>query len=295
MTKLINIILALVLLGGVGFLLYPTASDQYTQFQNARSLSAYTRRTEAMNDAEYQEMLDSAARYNESLQGIELKDAFSDAVQGTSPEYMGQLNPNGDGIMGVIEIPKLGMRLPIYHGTGDYGLERGAGHMEGTSLPIGGPDTHCGLAGHRALPTARLFTDLDQMELGDLFYINILSEVLVYQVDQILTVLPHELEHVAVEEGRDLVTLVTCTPYGVNTHRLLVRGTRVHPADIADLLARTDTVRPLAAWQSAAIVAVPVALVCWLLLAITAPRPRKFNPEKAPAQKADKHKSTENT
>ena len=295
MTKLINIILLLALLGGVGFLLYPTASDQYTQFQNARSLTAYARRTESMDSAEYQDMLDSAAQYNESLQGIELKDAFGEASRGTSAAYVAQLNPNGDGIMGIIEIPKLGCRLPIYHGTDSYGLERGAGHMEGTSLPVGGASTHCGLAGHRALPTARLFTDLDQMELGDLFYIDILNEVLVYQVDQILTVLPHELEHVEVEEGRDLVTLVTCTPYGVNTHRLLVRGTRVQPADIADQLARTDTARPLAAWQSAAIVAVPVALVCWLFLAITAPRPRRHKPESTQAGKAEKHKTTNKT
>lgn len=280
MTKLINLLLVLALMAGIGILMYPTVCDQYNQFRNAKSMTAYTRRVHSMNTAEYDEVLASAVRYNESLKGIVLKDAFAEAAEGASPEYLAELDPNGDGIMGVIEIPKIRVRLPIYHTTEPFGLERGLGHMEGTSLPVGGESTHCGLAGHSALPTARLLTDLDQMEPGDLFYITVLDDTLVYQVDQILTVLPHELDYVSVEEGRDLVTLVTCTPYGVNTHRLLVRGTRVRPADISAELAATDSVRPVPLWENAALLAGPVILAGWLLLwvATPAPKPRKGSP-----------------
>ena len=217
-------------------------------------------------------MLQAARAYNETLQGVEVRDAFTDAQEREDAVYEGLLDVNGDGIMGVIEIPKIGVRLPIYHGTGSYGLERGVGHMEGTSLPVGGEGAHCGLSGHRGLPSARLFTDLDQMERGDLFFINVLGELLVYQVDQVNVVLPHELEYMAAVEGEDLVTLVTCTPYGVNTHRLLVRGRRTALEDVTDLLGAGVTTLP--AWRGALICALPVLILGLLLMLLIRPKKR---------------------
>lgn len=274
MSKIINLLIAVILLAALGALLYPTASDQYNQFQNARRILAYNRTIDSADPADSAAMLEAARAYNDTLKGVEIRDAFTEADMQTSERYQALLNLNGDGIMGVIEIPKIGVRLPIYHTTQDYGLERGAGHMEGTSLPVGGPGTHCGIAGHRALPSARLFTDLDRMERGDLFYITVLGELLVYQVDQVLVVLPHELDHMAVVEGEDLVTLVTCTPYGVNTHRLLVRGRRVALEDVSALLATDDSVEDVGGLQAALICAAPAALVGWLLMLIIRPKRR---------------------
>lgn len=141
--------------------------------------------------------------------------------------YLECLNINGDGVMGYIEIPRIDVRLPIYHGSSEEVLQQGVGHIESTALPIGGDYTHAVLTGHRGLPSAKLFTDLDRLEIGDQFYIHVLDEVLAYEIDEINTVLPDQLQELQPIEGRDLVTLVTCTPYGVNTHRMLVRGTRV--------------------------------------------------------------------
>ena len=192
-----------------------------------------------------------------------------------SGEYERLLDPAGDGVMGVIEIPKIGVRLPIYHGTEDFGLERGVGHMVGTSLPVGGEGTHCGLAGHRGLPSARLFTDLDQIESGDLFYINVLGELLAYQVDRISVVLPHELEYLEVVDGEDYVTLITCTPYGVNTHRLLVRCKRARLEDLVDTLALADSVDNALEWQGALVCGAPPAAIGFLLMLLIHPR-RKY-------------------
>ena len=272
MSKIINLLLVVVALSAAGLLLYPTASDQYNQYLNARTIYRYNRTAEELPEEDHREMLQAARAYNETLQGVEVRDAFTDAQEREDAVYEGLLDVNGDGIMGVIEIPKIGVRLPIYHGTGSYGLERGVGHMEGTSLPVGGEGAHCGLSGHRGLPSARLFTDLDQMERGDLFFINVLGELLVYQVDQVNVVLPHELEYMAAVEGEDLVTLVTCTPYGVNTHRLLVRGRRTALEDVTDLLGVGVTTLP--AWRSALICALPVLILGLLLMLLIRPKKR---------------------
>ena len=166
------------------------------------------------------------------------------------------------------------MRLPIHHGTGTDVLRQGVGHMEGTSLPVGGEGTHCGMSGHRGLPSARLFTDLDQLVVGDLFYIIVLDELLVYQVDSIMVVLPHELDYLAVQPGEDLCTLVTCTPYGVNTHRLLVRGRRVALESVSGLLMLDDSVADVADWNSVLICAAPAALTGLLLMLLIRPKRR---------------------
>ncbi|MBQ6373907.1 MAG: class C sortase [Clostridia bacterium] len=274
MSKIINILLAVVALSGIAMLLYPTVSDQYTQYLNARRIYSYVHTTEAIAPEDYRHMLADARAYNARLVDIEIRDAFSGEAFESSDEYMSLLDPAGDGIMGVVEIPKIGVRLPIHHGTGTDVLRQGVGHMEGTSLPVGGEGTHCGMSGHRGLPSARLFTDLDQLVVGDLFYIIVLDELLVYQVDSIMVVLPHELDYLAVQPGEDLCTLVTCTPYGVNTHRLLVRGRRVALESVSGLLMLDDSVADVADWNSVLICAAPAALTGLLLMLLIRPKRR---------------------
>ena len=269
MTRLINLLLVLVLLVGVGILAYPTISDQFNLMRNERTLQAYTKDVQDMSADVYSAMLEAAKLYNNSLRGVEIHDAFTEAGGSKDRMYLGLLNLNG--IMGYVEIPKIGVRLPIFHTTESYGLERGVGHMEGTSLPIGGKGNHVGLSGHRGLPSARLFSDLDQLVEGDLFYLSVLGDTMVYQVEEILVVLPTELDPMAVQPGRDLVTLVTCTPYGINTHRLLVRGVRVDPIDVAEALAATDAVIAMPLWECTLIAAAPVALILLLIMIITSP------------------------
>ena len=276
MKKLINILLAIVILAAAGGLMYPTVSDQYNKYMNNRRIYHYDRTVQSLPAEDYRELIAAAQAYNETLQMGEIRDVFTE-VQNREEDvddgtYMTLLNVDDDGIMGYIEIPKIGVRLPIYHGTGDYGLERGVGHMEGTALPVGGPGTHCGLAGHRALPSARLFTDLDDMEFGDLFFLSVLGETLVYQVDKISVVLPHELEYMAVEEDEDLVTLVTCTPYGVNTHRLLVRGSRTSLESVSDRLA--GSVDMIDVRYGALLFALPVLMVGLLMMLLIRPKRR---------------------
>ena len=278
MYKIVSLLIVVILLSGAGLVLYPTLSDQYNQIMSARRILAYDLAARSLPPEENEALLKAAEHYNETLRHTEIRDAFTEAANETSAEYRALLNLGDDGIMGYVEVPKIGVRLPIYHSTDDYGLQRGAGHMEGTALPVGGPGTHCGIAGHRALPSARLFTDLDQLTRGDLIYLSVLGRTLVYQVDLINVVLPHELDYMAVEDGEDLLTLVTCTPYGLNTHRLLVRGRRVAPEDVADQLAARDGVERLPAWKGIPICAAPLAAL-GALIAVLWPR-RKYRVNK---------------
>ena len=274
MSKAINILIVVILISAIAMLLYPTVSDQYNQYVNNRRILSYSREIDAIDPTANLETLEAARAYNESIKNTEVRDAFNEAAESTSEEYRAQLDPNGDGIMGIIEIPKIGVRLPIFHGTADADMTRGAGHMEGTSLPVGGESTHCGIAGHRGLPSAKLFSDLDQMQRGDVIYLNILGELLVYQVDLISVVLPHELDYMSVVEGEDLLTLVTCTPYGVNTHRLLVRGRRAQLENLVDTLALADSVEHALDWQGALVCAAPFAAIGFLLMLLIHPRRR---------------------
>ena len=223
-----NFMFFLVFLIGAGILFYPTVSDLWNNYRNQQLISEYTEIVETMESEDFSEIWAEAREYNEQHTVNTILDAF-DEEEGDyvlSHPYEQVLNPTGNEIMGYLEIPKISVKLAIYHGIGTEALENGCGHIEGTSLPIGGVGTHSVLSAHRGLPSAKLFTDLDQLEIGDLFYITVLDEKLAYKVDQILTVLPEETEDLAIEEDKDLVTLVTCTPYGVNSHRLLVRGER---------------------------------------------------------------------
>ena len=214
---------------GAGILFYPTISSQWNKYRDSLLLSEYNSRVGSYSEDEYREVWEAAKAYNDQHVTNYIMDAFDESAEEyilTHP-YDTLLNPMGDYVMGSIEIPKINVKLPIYHGVGTAALEKGAGHIEGTSLPIGGPGTHAVLSGHRGLPGRKLFTDLDLLKVKDQFYLRVLNETLAYEIDQILTVLPHEISALDIVPGEDLVTLVTCTPYGVNTHRLLIRGHRV--------------------------------------------------------------------
>ena len=273
MRKLINILLALILLAGVGAMLFPTLSDQYSKYKNTIVMSAYVRAAQEMPTEEMLKTLAACEEYNESLTGADISDAFSTVEREVSAEYMTLLNPAGDGVMGIIEIPKLGVTLPIYHTTGPEGLQNGVGHVEGTSMPIGGETLHCVLAGHRGLPTARLFTDLDQIVEGDLFYIKALNESHAYRVDQILTVEPEETDEMRLFPGKDYITLVTCTPYGINSHRLLVRGERVELSQLVEVLS-VDGVEAMETWKTGSIFAGIIFVPTWLIFMIVLRRRR---------------------
>lgn len=232
--KLSGILFGLLFLVGFGILAYPTVSNQWNTYRQSRLISNYEQAVSDMQPEDYTKEWEAAREFDSTLvQNNIYGDVFgSDDVDMKDTDYWKVLNVAGDGVMGYLSIPKINIKLAIYHGTGDDELQTGVGHLNGTKLPIGGKSTHSILAAHRGLPSAKLFTDIDQLKAGDKFYIHVLDEVLAYKVDQILPMVDkddHETLEKAlqIEEGKDQVTLFTCTPYGVNSHRLLVRGTRV--------------------------------------------------------------------
>lgn len=224
MSRLMTLLIVVVFVTGLSFLLYPTVSNLWNQAHQSRAIATYTEQVEKLDDSSNKEMLKAARKYNKEL--LKKADHWKLSKK-DKKKYESLLDVSGTGIMGYIEIPKIDCSLPVYHGTDEGALQIAIGHLEGSSLPVGGKSSHCVLSGHRGLPSARLFTDLDQMEEGDTFILNILGHKLAYEVDQIKVVLPEEMSDLEIQEGKDLCTLVTCTPYGINTHRLLVRGHRV--------------------------------------------------------------------
>ena len=222
------IIIVLLFLGGAGLVLYPVVSSWYMGRHQGQVIADYDAEAAKLSQAQMEEELEKARRYNESLLGnVVLTDPFNaEGLEEQNTEYEDLLNIGGDGVMGSVEIPGQNIYLPIYHGTDSVSLEKGAGHLQNSSLPVGGTGTHAVISGHTALPTAELFTDLDQVEKGDVFYIHILKETLAYRVYAIETVLPEQVESLGIVQGRDLVMLVTCTPYGINSHRLLIHAER---------------------------------------------------------------------
>lgn len=222
-----NLLLAMVILAGVSLLLYPTVSNYVNVRHQSRVVSNYESDVAKLTQEDYTPILEAAKAYNALL--ADNPDRFLQTDE-EAAEYRALLNATGSGIMGFILIDKIGVKLPIYHGTDDSVLQVGAGHLEGTSLPVGGVGTHCAISGHSGLPSAKLFTDIDQLEVGDQFSLYILNEVLVYEVDQILVVDPTDLSALDIDPNEDYCTLITCTPYGINSHRLMVRGVRV-PGD----------------------------------------------------------------
>ena len=260
--KLINIFLILALVAGLSLLLYPTVSDYWNSLHASQAVASYDQAVKSMDEGKYDELLQRAGQYNRDLF---LRGSLFALTDEEREDYNSQLDIDGSGVMGYIEIPTIKVSLPIYHGTSDDVLQVAVGHLEWSSLPVGGESTHCVLSGHRGLPSAKLFTNLDQLAEGDLFVIRTLDEVLTYEVDRILIVLPSELQALAAEEGEDLCTLVTCTPYGVNSHRMLVRGHRVdNQSEAVRLTADAIRVDPLLV---APIAAIPLLLALLLLLA----------------------------
>ena len=231
-----TLLIVVVFVAGLSFLLYPTVSNLWNQAHQSRAIATYTEQVEKLDDSQNKEMLKAARKYNKSL--LKKSDHWKLSKK-DKKKYESLLDVSGTGIMGYIEVPKIDCSLPIYHGTDEGALQIAIGHLEGSSLPIGGESTHAVISAHRGLPSASLFTDLDQMKIGDHFLIHVLDNTLCYEVDQILVVEPEDTDALAVEEGEDLVTLLTCTPYGVNTQRLLVRGHRVDY--VADEVAAEQT------------------------------------------------------
>ena len=207
----------------VCIILYPALSSYVNELYRSEIHTAYEEQLEQTDDGALQQAREQAIAYNEAI----IPGYSQDAITAAAEDYDSQLNVTGNGIMGYVEVPKINVYLPIYHGTDSDSLERGVGHLLGSSLPVGGESTHTILSGHSGMASQRLFTDLAQLEIGDVFYLHILDEVLAYQVDEINTVLPYDTSHLGITLGEDYCTLVTCTPIGVNTHRLLVRGTRI--------------------------------------------------------------------
>ena len=219
-----TLFLVLMFFAGLSLLLYPTVSNYWNSFHQSRAIAAYVEQVTQIDNETFDQLREQARAYNRTLVG---KAYRYDMTRQEREEYLGLLNVSGNGIIGYIEIPDIHCELPIYHGTDADALQIGVGHIEGSSLPVGGESTHCAISGHRGLPSAKLFSDLDKLTVGDRFILRVLDDTLTYEVDQIHTVLPGEMDELEIVEGEDYCTLVTCTPYGVNTHRLLVRGHRV--------------------------------------------------------------------
>lgn len=261
--KFITILLCLLLFFGLSLLLYPTVSDYLNSLHQTKAIVNYTEEVENLDEETYDEMWEAVRQYNQSI--LE-KDNIYLLSEEERQQYEELLNVSGLGVMGYIEIPLIDCILPIYHGTEESVLQTAIGHLEWSSLPGGGENTHCVLSGHRGLPSAKLFTNLDKLAEGDTFMIRVLDEVLTYEVDQILIVEPHETEALQIVAGEDYCTLVTCTPYGINTHRLLVRGHRTDNLEEKDSIRVTADAVQLEPLLVAPIVAMPILLVVLLIL-----------------------------
>lgn len=266
----INVILVLVLLAGLSLLLYPTLSDYWNSYHQTQAITNYAEKVSNMDSEEWEHIWDDAIQYNAKLAASDI--AFY-RTEEQLKEYEEQLDVFGFGIMGYIEIPEIDCSLPIYHGTEEAVLQIAVGHLEWSSLPVGGLGSHCVLSGHRGLPSAKLFTNLDRLAEGDTFMLQVLEETLTYEVDQIRIVEPQEVDALQIEEGKDYCTLVTCTPYGINSHRLLVRGHRIENVEKTNVRVTADALQidPLFVMP---FVTIPILFLC--LIGVMMPkRPKK--------------------
>lgn len=236
-----TILLVVILIVGMAIMIYPTFSNYWNSFHQSRAIANYSESVANLNEEDYERLWLAAREYNKKLADKSIPFKLSDAEW---EEYRSLLDISGNGIMGYIDIPTIDVSLPIYHGTDEAVLQIAVGHIESSSLPVGGESTHSILSGHRGLPSAKLFTDLDRLSEGDIFQVKVLNETMTYEVDQIRIVLPQELSELGITQGQDYCTLVTCTPYGINTHRMLVRGRRVANPEVVSLARITaDAVR----------------------------------------------------
>ena len=263
-SKVASALAALVFAAGLAILLYPAASDLWNQARQDRLMGSYQQSVAALPGRDVSALWAAARAYNDALEPS-FGDAFTGEQLAAEDPYWGLLDPDGTGTMGYLVIPKISVSLPVGHGTGEKVLQSGLGHLAGTSLPVGGAGTHSVIAGHRGLPTALLLTDLDQMTVGDRFYLHVLDDVLAYEVDQVLVVEPNDASALLPEEGEDLVTLLTCTPYGVNTQRLLVRGHRVAYVPGEDEVSVAARVSAGLGWQGKLGIALVALLVAMLV------------------------------
>lgn len=269
---LTNLLLIFMLLIGLSLLLYPSFSNYWNSLHQSQAVASYLEEVAHLDEDRYAEIWNAARAYNDSLKERDNGYILTDEQKA---EYESMLNITGNKIMGYVEIPSINVYLPIYHGTDETVLQIAVGHLEWSSLPVGGESSHCVISGHRGLPSAKLFTDLDQLAVGDYFMINVLGEVLTYEVDQIRIVEPEETEDLLIQEGKDLVTLVTCTPYGVNTHRLLVRGHRVDNLEQAQTVRVTADAVVVEKLVVAPFVLVPILLIMLIVLLLTTPKKKR--------------------
>ena len=265
-----TIILLLVFLIGLSLLLYPTFADWWNSMHQSRAVASYVEQVAHIDTDQYAALWNEAWNYNASL--IDRRNQYLLDEQ-QKEEYNRLLDVSNLGIMGYIEIPKLDVTMPLYHGTDEAVLQIAIGHLEWTSLPVGGESSHCVVSGHRGLPSAKLFTDLDKLVTGDVFMFRVLDEILTYEVDQILIVEPHETQALLVEEGKDFCTMITCTPYGVNSHRLLVRGHRIDNIEESVAIRVTADAMQIEPIIVAPIVAIPMLLI--LMIGLLIPKPKK--------------------
>jgi sortase A len=273
--KLPTILLIIVFLIGLSLLLYPSVANWWNTRKIDKSIMDYSETVSDISNDYYEKLLRDAETYNEKLASDPNRFHPTEEM---SEQYNECLNLNGTGMIGYVDIPSINEKIPIYHGTTDAVLDGAVGHMEGSSLPVGGLGTHCVISGHRGLPSARLFTDIDQLVEGDIFMINVLDETLTYEVDQILIVEPDETEALAIDPNQDYCTLVTCTPYGINTHRLLVRGHRIpNQSDGTRVTADAFQIDTLLV---ASLVAVPILLILLVILLISTGKSGKKQTEK---------------
>lgn len=270
MKKLSTVLLIATFVAGLSLLLYPTVSNYWNTLHASRAVATYVDAVQNMGEDKRREMLQKAIDYNKSLTSDNQRLTISSARR---QEYESILDVDGNGMIGYIEIPNVNITLPVYHGTNDDVLQIAVGHLDWTSLPVGGTSTHCVLSGHRGLPSAKLFTNLDQVKEGDSFVIRVLDEVLTYEVDQIRIVEPAAVDDLMIENGKDYCTLVTCTPYGVNSHRLLVRGHRVeNESESIRVTSEAIQIEPLIV---APAIAIPTLIIIFVLLIASSNKKKK--------------------
>lgn len=277
-----TIILVIILLGGLGLLLYPSVSNWWNSRTQSKAIASYVDALKNLSEEENARLIAEAQAYNKALVTNSTRFLMNSEERA---RYNKLLSADGSSIMGYIEIPTINVTLPVYHSTDEDVLQVGVGHLEGSSLPVGGSSTHCVLTGHRGLPSAKLFTNLNKLEEGNLFHIRTLNTLYTYQVDKILIVKPGDMSPLDIAKGKDYCTLVTCTPYGINTHRLLVRGIRVeNPEDEKTLLITSEAYK-IDSLLLVPIIAIPILLILFIVLLA--------KPKKTPAKKPEQEKTEE--
>ena len=267
-----TVILILILIAGLSLVLYPTVSDYVNSLHQSRAIAGYNEAVSEIDDKDYKKILESARAYNKRLYERGVSYELTDEEKA---EYNSMLKVPGTDVMGYVEVPSINCTLPIYHGTDEAELQVGVGHLEWTSLPVGGENTHCVLSGHRGLPSAKLFTNLNKVGEGDIFMVRVLDEVLTYEVDQIRIVKPDDTSDLQIVKGKDYCTLMTCTPYGVNSHRLLVRGHRIDNLESSNSIRVTSDAVKIDPLLVAPLIAIPLLIIVLIIVIVKTKKSKK--------------------